>query len=321
MTTSSSSTLTVSEKLSGQRIDVVLATLLPQYSRSQLSSWLKLGLITVNGKHIKPKEKVFAASSIEIPENWPEHQDINQTCLAEDIPLNIIYEDPYLIIINKPPGLVVHPGAGNKDHTLVNALLHHAPQLHELPRAGIIHRLDKDTTGLLVIAKTLTAYTSLVRQMQAREIKRHYLGLVLGHVISGGTIDTLYGRHPHNRLKMTVGVGKRQAITHYRVSQHYQAYFTLLNITLETGRTHQIRVHMHHINHPIFGDPLYGKRPKIPTELAEDLQKQLLSFNRQALHASTLTLTHPEHHETLTFTAALPDDLQTILTILDNYLA
>ena len=321
MNNSPSSTLTVPEALSGQRIDVILAKLLPQYSRSQLSSWLKLGLITVNGKPIKPKEKVLAESIIEIPENWPENQGANQTCLAEDIPLNVIYEDPHLIIINKPAGLVVHPGAGNKEHTLVNALLHHAPELNELPRAGIIHRLDKDTTGLLVIAKTLPAYTNLVRQMQAREIKRHYLGLVLGHVISGGTIDTLYGRHPHNRLKMTVGVGKRQAITHYRVSQHYQKYFTLLNITLETGRTHQIRVHMQHINHPILGDPLYGKRPLIPAELPQELHNQLLSFNRQALHAKILTLTHPESHETLTFTAELPDDLQTILTTLDNYLA
>lgn len=316
-----SSKITVPEDLNGQRIDVVLAKLIPQYSRSQLSTWLKDGFITVNGKHIKPKEKVFAEAIIEIPENWPENQALNPTCLAEDIPLNIIYEDPYFIIINKPAGLVVHPGAGNKDHTLVNALLHHAPQLAELPRAGIIHRLDKETTGLLVIAKTLTAYTNLVRQMQAREIKRHYLGLVQGHVISGGTIDTLFGRHPHNRLKMTVDVGNRQAITHYRVRKHYQGYFTLLNVTLETGRTHQIRVHMHHINHPIFGDQLYGKRPKIPMELPQEVQDQLLSFNRQALHAATLTLTHPEHHETLTFTAELPDDLQTILKTLDNYLA
>lgn len=313
--------LAVPEELSGQRIDLVLARLLPQYSRSQLSSWLKLGLITVNGKHYKPKEKVLSEAIIEIPDSWPENQGTNPTCLAEDIPLNIIYEDPSLIIINKPAGLIVHPGAGNKDHTLVNALLHHAPQLAELSRAGLIHRLDKDTTGLLVIAKTLTAYTSLARQMQSREIKRHYFGLVQGHVISGGTIDTLYGRHPHNRLKMTVNVGNRQAITHYRVKKHYQSYFTGLNITLETGRTHQIRVHMNHMNHPIFGDPLYGKRPKIPMDLPQEIQDQFLAFNRQALHAATLTLTHPEHHETLTFTAELPDDLQTILSILDDYLA
>ena len=264
---------------------------------------------------------MFTDAIIELPEKWPDNHASNPTCLPEDIPLTIVYEDLSLIIINKPAGLVVHPGAGNKNHTLVNALLHHAPQLHDLPRAGIIHRLDKDTTGILVVAKTLPAYTSLARQMQAREIKRHYLGLVQGHLISGGTIDTLFGRHPHNRLKMAVDVGNRQAITHYRVHKHYHEYFTLLNITLETGRTHQIRVHMQHINHPIFGDPLYGKRPKIPTDMPLEIQEKLLSFKRQALHAATLTLTHPEHHESLTFTAELPDDLQTVLTILDEYLA
>ncbi len=321
MTCPNSSRIVVPNDLFGQRIDVVLSKLIPEYSRSQLSAWLKQGLITVNGQPIKPKEKVLSAASIEIIGDWPKNQGTNPSYLPENIPLNIIYEDSYLLIINKPAGLVVHPGAGNQDHTLVNALLYHAPQLIELPRAGIIHRLDKDTTGLLVVAKTLTAYTSLVRQMQARDIKRHYLGLVQGHVISGGTIDTFYGRHPHHRLKMTANAGHRQAVTHYKIKKHYQGYFTLLNVTLETGRTHQIRVHMHHINHPILGDPLYGRRPKIPTELPQEIQNQILTLNRQALHAATLTLTHPEQHEILTFTAELPDDLQAILTTLDNDLA
>ena len=312
--------ITVPDELNGLRIDVVLAKLLPQYSRSQLSLWLKEGVILVNGKRLKPKEKVSAQASIELPQNWPENPDATSSSLPEDIPLNIVYEDDSLIIINKPIGLVVHPGAGNKDHTLVNALLHHAPQLNELSRAGIIHRLDKNTSGLLVIAKTLTAYTNLTRQMQAREIKRHYMALVQGHVISGGTIDTHYGRHPHNRLKMAVCVGGRQAITHYRVKKHYQQYFTYLDVTLETGRTHQIRVHMNHINHPIFGDPLYGKRPKLPAELPVEIQDKILAFKRQALHAVTLTLTHPENHETLTFTADLPEDLQNLMTTLDDYL-
>lgn len=312
----------VPEELFGLRIDVILSKLLPQYSRSQLTTWLKQGLITVNGQTLKPKEKILTETTIELPEQWPEGAP-GSSChdLPEDIPLNIVFEDEAFLIINKPTGLVVHPGAGNHSHTLVNALLHHAPSLIELPRAGIIHRLDKDTTGLLVIAKTLTAYTDLSRQMQSREIKRHYLALVQGHLISGGTIDTFYGRHPHNRLKMTVAQGGRQAVTHYRLQKHYQNYFTLLDVSLETGRTHQIRVHMNHINHPIFGDPLYGKRPKLPKELPDDIEELILSFHRQALHASTLTLTHPVQHETLTFNAELPDDLLKLLNTLDEHLA
>ena len=314
------SKIAVPDDLYGQRIDVILAKLIPHYSRAQLSAWLKQGLITVNGQHLKPKEKILTKAMIEFSDHAPENVLINQRCLAQNIPLTIIYEDSSLMIINKQAGLVVHPGAGNQDHTLVNALLHHAPQLHELPRAGMIHRLDKQTSGLLVIAKTLSAYTALVRQMQAREIKRYYLALVQGHVISGGTIETFYGRHPRHRLKMAVNSGHRQAITHYRINKHYQGYFTLLNITLETGRTHQIRVHMQHVKHPILGDPLYGQRPKMPTNLPQDIQDKLLSFKRQALHAATLTLKHPERDETLTFTAELPDDFQTILTTLDTYL-
>ena len=313
--------LTIPVDLLGQRIDIILAQLLPQYSRSQLSSWLKEGIITVDGKQLKPKNKIQVEAQIECPLQWPIQHDFNLNCQAEAIPLHIVFEDSEFIIVNKPAGLVVHPGAGNQTHTLVNALLYHAPQLKELPRAGIVHRLDKDTTGLLVVAKNLTAYTDLVRQMQAREIQRHYIALVQGSMVAGGTIDTFYGRHPHNRLKMHVAAGGRQAITHYRIKKSYQNYFTLLDVTLETGRTHQIRVHMTHLNHPILGDALYGKRPKLPTELPEDVIQAILSLKRQALHAASLTLTHPLHHETLTFNAELPDDFQMILNHLDFYLA
>jgi 23S rRNA pseudouridine1911/1915/1917 synthase len=316
---SSHPAITIPEEFNGQRCDVVLAKLLPQYSRSLLSTWLKEGLITIDAKQLRPKDKVQANAIIAFAANWPDRHSDPGVSQPEDIPLTVVYEDDSVLIINKPAELVVHPGAGNKDHTLVNALLHHAPVLQELPRAGIIHRLDKNTTGLLVVAKTLPAYTSLTRQMQAREIKRQYMALVQGHVISGGTIDTHYGRHPRNRLKMAVCNGGRQAITHYRVLQSYHNYFTALEVNLETGRTHQIRVHMQHINHPIFGDPLYGKRPKLPTELPLEAQEKILAFKRQALHAQSLTLTHPTSHESLTFTADLPEDLTNLLSLLDKY--
>lgn len=306
-------------ELVDHRIDVLLAKSFPAYSRGQLTTWLKAGLITLNGQMAKPKDKVKLTDSIEYPEHWPTTMLFNQTDLAESIPLSVVYEDNDLMIINKPAGLVVHPGAGNQTHTLVNALLHHAPDLKDLPRAGIVHRLDKETTGLLIIGKTLTAYTDLVRQMQAREIKRQYLALVQGTIISGGTIETAYGRHPHNRLKMTVSVGGRQAITHYRVNRTYEEYFTLIDVNLETGRTHQIRVHMAHINHPVLGDPLYGKRPKLPTDFPSDAQATLLGLHRQALHAAMLSFTHPVTQTTLTFQAPLPDDFQSVLNYLDEY--
>ncbi len=298
----------------GQRVDVVLAQLFPDYSRSQLSHWLKRGDITVNQRQYKPKDKLVGGELINMRVVLDE---INTAIQAQDIPLQVIFEDEHLLIINKPAGLVVHPGAGNSDHTLVNALLHYDQTLQHLPRAGIVHRLDKDTTGLLIIAKTLTTHTSLIRQMQAREIQRHYLTLVYGHVISGKTIDTFYGRHPHNRLKMAVCNQGKQAITHYSVNKQYDG-FTLLDVRLMTGRTHQIRVHMAHINHPVVGDSVYLGRNRMPAGLSTELRETLLSFKRQALHAGYLSLNHPQTQECLTFTAPLPDDFQTLLTLLDR---
>lgn len=314
-------TCSVPTELQGKRIDIVLAQLFPQFSRSQLSQWLKQGIIQVNQKNIKSKDKMQGGETISYPEPWPNYYEDNQLDQPEDIPLSIVYEDPYILIINKPRNLVVHPGAGNREHTLVNALLHHYPCLGSLPRAGIIHRIDKDTTGLLLIAKDLPSYNFLSQQMQQRAIHRHYIALVAGDIIAGGTIDTFFGRHSHNRLKMAVKDAGKSAITHYRVTKHYQGFFTLLDISLETGRTHQIRVHMAHIEHPIIGDPLYGKRPKLPKDIPQDLCDTIINFRYQALHAAKLTLMHPTHHEILTFTADMPDDLQYLLHSLDNYFA
>ena len=310
--------LTVPRELHGQRIDTVLAELIPEYSRSQLSTWLKQGKITVNNSQLKPKDKVAGGEEIVFAvdlslENKVEH------CEPEDIPLDIVFEDDDILVINKPAGLVVHPGAGNPNHTLMNALLFHQPSLQQLPRAGVIHRLDKDTTGLLVIGKTLESQTNLVRQMQERTIQRHYLTLVQGHIISGGEIDTNYGRHPRNRLKMAVCVHGREAITHYSLRKQYQ-YFTLLDVQLLTGRTHQIRVHMAHINHAVVGDQLYGGRMRYPAGASPELLETLRQFKRQALHAISLSLPHPTTNELLTFTAPIPDDFQLLIDSLDKYL-
>ncbi|RMX21140.1 23S rRNA pseudouridine(1911/1915/1917) synthase RluD [Legionella jordanis] len=300
----------------GQRIDVVLAQLFPDFSRSQLSSWLKDGQITLNGKTCKPKDKAQTGDHIQLNVKFNENQ--NQENLPEEIPLDVVHEDEHLLIINKPAGLVVHPGAGNREHTLVNALLHHAPQLINLPRAGIVHRLDKDTTGLLIVAKTLPAHTKLIRQMQAREINRCYITLVQGHLISGGEINTFFGRHPRNRLKMAVCSQGKEAITCYSLRKQYGDY-TLLDVQLLTGRTHQIRVHMAYINHPVVGDPLYGGRMRFPAQADADFREMISNFRRQALHAAYLSFFHPESQEELTFEAPLPDDFRYLLEVMDKY--
>lgn len=301
-----------------QRIDIVLAHLLPDYSRSQISHWIKQNKITINLKPCKPKDKVLYGDTIEISVDFTLVDEDFARCTPEAIPLTVVFEDEEVLVLNKPADMVVHPGAGNKEHTLVNALLHHAPCLHHLPRAGIIHRLDKDTTGLLIVAKTLEAHTSLIRQMQAREIHRHYLALVQGQIVSGNTIATGFGRHPRNRLKMAVLEQGKEAITHYAVKKHYQD-FTLLDIKLMTGRTHQIRVHLAHINHPVVGDPLYGGRVKVPTHSSEYLRNLLHQFKTQALHACTLTFVHPKTVIDITCSAPLPANFKNLLTSLDEH--
>lgn len=310
---------TVPAELHGLRMDVVLAKLFPEYSRSQLTAWLKSGLITHEQRQVKPKDKVFSGESIQVNVDLSSLNLLTENDEPEDIPLNIAYEDEHLLIVNKPAGIVVHPGAGNPGHTLVNALLHYCPDLVNLPRAGIIHRLDKDTTGLLLVGKTLPAYNQLVRMMQSREIHRNYLALVYGHVIAGSRIETGYGRHPRNRLKKAVVVDGREAITDYRIKKSYHD-FSLLEVTLLTGRTHQIRVHMAHIKHPVLGDQLYGHpRLRIPAGATEELQQALQNLKRQALHAWKLSFVHPFTEKELTVEASLPDDFNTLLLLLDAH--
>lgn len=328
----------------GQRLDKVLALMFPDYSRSKLKEWLLDGTIQVNNRplHQLDDENSNTAStkqefsSVELtkrsnkvssPSNivngneeilfFEPAPESSASLLAQEIELDIIFADEHLIVVNKPAGLVVHPGAGNPNNTLVNALLHYDHNLQQLPRAGIIHRLDKDTSGLLVVARTLKAHTYLTQQMQQRDIKRHYLALVFGHIIAGDTIETGYGRDPRNRLKMTVCNSEREAITKYTVNKQYK-YATLLNVELYTGRTHQIRVHMTYIKHPIIGDQLYRNRFSLGKNIPEIIRDKINSFPRQALHACKLTLTHPFTDDILTFHADMPDDLQGLLNLMDE---
>lgn len=301
--------------LHGQRLDSALAVLFPEYSRSMLSKWVKEGFIQLNGKPCKPKEKVACGDNIKMEVSFNGQDSFFQ---PQPIALNIVHEDHDLLIVNKPAGLVVHPGAGNMDGTLVNALLYYASELEKLPRAGIVHRLDKDTSGLLIVAKSLAAYTELVRQMQARDIERRYLALVQGYVVSAGIIETCFGRHPVNRLKMAVLTRGKEAVTHYKVKQRFKDY-SLLDVKLMTGRTHQIRVHMSYIHHPLVGDPLYGGRVKFPSNADSSLRQKMESFKRQALHAYSLQFLHPLTKKDVAFTAPLPDDFANLLQDLEDH--
>ena len=288
----------------GLRIDAALAKIYPEHSRSRLQGWLKDGLITLDGALVDAKHKVMGGERIQFavpPAPTSDHA-------AEDIGLHVVFEDSELIVIDKPAGLVVHPGNGNATGTLLNALLHHAPQLAEIPRAGIVHRLDKDTSGLLVVAKTLTAQTDLVRQLQGRTVKRNYLALALGIVTRDGVVDAPLGRHPVHRTKMAiVRVGGREARTHYTVRERFERA-TLVECQLETGRTHQIRVHMASLGHPLAGDPVYGKT--CSGNLIID------AFPRQALHAWRLALMHPQLHEEVSWESPLPADFSSLLDVL-----
>ncbi|AWI73849.1 23S rRNA pseudouridine(1911/1915/1917) synthase [Parazoarcus communis] len=285
----------------GMRIDQALARLFPEHSRSRLQAWLRDGRILVDGGSPDAKHKVWGGERLVI-EPAPEPQASAEA--AEDIPLHIVFEDEALLVIDKPAGLVVHPGSGNWSGTLLNALLHHAPALAGIPRAGIVHRLDKDTSGLLVVAKTLEAQTDLIRQLQARTVKRHYLALVHGGVKGPGEVDAPIARHPTQRTRMAVVGGGRQALTRYVVRERL-ARTTLVECRLETGRTHQIRVHMAHIGHPLVGDPVYG--------LKRSADPLLDAFSRQALHAFRLGLVHPASGDEMAWFAPLPDDFSVLL--------
>ncbi|NRB40996.1 MAG: 23S rRNA pseudouridine(1911/1915/1917) synthase RluD [Pseudomonadales bacterium] len=301
------------ENQEGERLDVAVSKLFSQYSRSRLQQWIKSGHITLDGKAAKTREKVFEGQLVVLDvvlEAEPEAE------VAEDIDLDIIYEDDQLLVINKPVGLVVHPGAGNSHGTLLNGLLYHFPALANVPRAGVVHRLDKDTSGLMVVAKTLEAHSSLVNQLQARTVSREYYALVQGVMTAGGTVERNIGRHPTNRQKQAVvEFGGKEAITHYRVVKRFRAH-TLVRCKLETGRTHQIRVHMAYIRFPLIGDKTYAGRPKIPKQSDPLFIEVLQQFPRQALHAWKLGLIHPESGEYCEWEVDLAEDIQELMAIM-----
>ncbi len=295
----------IPEALSGKRFDQVAAALFPDYSRSRLKNWILAGALTLDGARCKPRETVVAGSRLVLDVELEADDKVE----PQSVPVSVVHEDSALIVINKPAGLVVHPGAGNPDATLQNGLLHAFPELAEVPRAGIVHRLDKDTSGLLLIARTLPAHTELVRRLADREIGREYLAICDGVLTGGGTVNASIDRHPVNRTRMHVHPAGREAITHYRVVTRYAAH-TLIRVTLETGRTHQIRVHMAHVRHGLLGDRTYNPRLKLPAGADEDLTLMLRQFRRQALHATRLTLQHPISDESLAFEAEPPQDFQ-----------
>ncbi|TNF35720.1 MAG: 23S rRNA pseudouridine(1911/1915/1917) synthase RluD [Gammaproteobacteria bacterium] len=307
-------TARVPHEFAEQRLDSVLAELFPDYSRSRLQQWIKNGKVLLNGQVPRPRDKVVGDELIEV------HVDpdpVNESCEAQPIQLDVIYQDEDLIVINKPVGLVVHPAAGHHDGTLQNALLYLDEGLEQVPRAGIVHRLDKDTSGLLVVARNLKSHKQLVEQLQARTVSREYHAIVNGVMTAGGTVEEPIGRHPRDRKKMAVREDGKEAISHYRVIERYRGH-SHIRVNLETGRTHQIRVHMAHIHYPLVGDTVYGGRLKIPKGASEALITALRGFHRQALHAARLGLDHPTSGEYLEWEVELPEDMQRLLAILEQ---
>jgi 23S rRNA pseudouridine1911/1915/1917 synthase len=302
----------IPDEFSGMRLDQALAKLFPEFSRGQLTKWIKAGDVSVDNKQLRPRDSVNGGEQVTI---HAELANQDESWTAEAISLDIVYEDDEVIILNKPAGMVVHPGAGNQQGTLVNALLAHAPQLSAIPRAGIVHRIDKSTTGLLMVAKTLQAHNSLVSQLQARTVVREYQAIAVGVMTAGGTVDEPIGRHHLDRKRMAVSQTGKPAVTHYRVEQRFRAH-THIRCKLETGRTHQIRVHMAHIRHPLVGDPVYGGRFKQAKGMSESCREALQSFRRQALHAGVLGFKHPATGEDVRWEVDLPEDMQQILAIL-----
>ena len=312
MDQTSTITCVVTNEQAGQRLDKALAELFPDYSRSCLQNWLKQGYISIDGRQEPAKHKLKGGEQLVV--HVPDTPDSSEV-VAENISIDVQYADSDIVVINKPVGMVVHPAAGNHDGTLQNALLHHFPELAGLPRGGLVHRLDKDTSGLLVVARSLRAHKSLVDQLQARTMSREYDAVVQGNLVAGGTVDEPIGRHHVDRKRMAVRLGGKPAVTHYRIKEKFRMH-TYLQVNLETGRTHQIRVHLAHIKKPIVGDPVYAGRMKVPADCSEQLREFLQTFNRQALHAGRLGLLHPANGEEMQWSVPLPDDMQQLLLLL-----
>ena len=303
----------VPEDLTGNRLDQIAAVLFPDYSRARLQAWIKEGSLTVNSQARRARDRLKFGDLLEIEAKLA----LSEEYTAEPIPLNIIYEDEALVILNKASSMVVHPAAGHRMGTLLNGLLYAFPELKTIPRAGIVHRLDKDTTGLMVVAKTLQSHAALVKQLQTREVEREYEAVVKGVLTGGGSIDAPLGRHPVNRKKKAVLEGGKESITHYRVLERFRSH-THVQMNLETGRTHQIRVHMAHINHGLVGDPLYGGRLQIPVASSLEFTEHLRKFKRQALHAKRLSFQHPTTNEKVEWTTETPTDLKNLLIALNS---
>ena len=295
------------------RLDQAISELMPDYSRSRLQQWIKQGSITVNGSQYKPKEKVKANDLIEVSAELEAQGD----WLPEPMDLDVIFEDDSILILNKPVGLVVHPAAGNYSGTLVNGLLHYNEALNNVPRAGIVHRLDKDTSGLMVVAKTLQAHAHIVGQLQDRSMGREYEAVVTGVMTGGGTVDEPIARHSRDRKKMTVTPFGKPAVTHYRLIKKFE-HHTHIRVKLETGRTHQIRVHMAHIGYPLVGDPTYAGRSRVPAGTSAEFKEALKAFPRQALHAKKLTLIHPVDEQEVSWEVELPEDMRGLLKLVER---
>jgi 23S rRNA pseudouridine1911/1915/1917 synthase len=298
-------------EFAGARLDQAASALFTDYSRARLQKWIRSGALTVNGQAAKTTYRVMGGEILQIDAE----ADVEDAVLAEEIPLDLVYIDPDLLIINKPAGLVVHPAAGNRDGTLQNALLHFDPGLAAIPRSGLVHRLDKETSGVMVVARSLRAHTSLVTQLQTRRMGRVYEALVKGEIRHGGTVDEPIGRHPRDRKRMAVVSSGRPAVSHYRVLQRFRD-FTHLEVSLETGRTHQIRVHLAHLGYPVVGDTVYGRKPRSPKGMDPELLEAVREFPRQALHARTLRLHHPADDRPVEFHAPLPADMAALLSLL-----
>ena len=298
---------------SGMRLDKVLAILYPDHSRSTIQKWLKQALVSIDDEVLPQKQRLQGGELYEI--QIPEQQAIEY--IAQPIEFDSVYQDESVLVVNKPAGLVVHPGAGNHDGTLLNGLLHHDSTLSSLPRAGIVHRLDKETSGLMVVARTETARLRLIEQLQSRQMSRLYSTIVCGVPISGGTVDAAISRHRVDRKRMAVNAQGKQAISHYRVKQKFN-HHALLEVRLETGRTHQIRVHMQYLGYPVLGDPVYGQRLIIPGNTSEELETALRNFKRQALHAKKLSFVHPLTSKLISFERTPPDDMLNLFALLKN---